>query len=115
MPSTTAFRRGDVVLVEYSFTDRSSSKRRPAVVVSSNAYHQAMQEVIVAAITSNIVRRLFGDYRIVDWQIAGLDRPSTLTGIVQAVRHSMIRRRIGLLAAHDLAAYDRIMRAMLDL
>jgi hypothetical protein len=31
MPSTTAYRRGDIVLVLFPFTDLSASKRRPAL------------------------------------------------------------------------------------
>jgi len=30
---------GDVLLVPFPFTDQSTAKRRPAVVVSSDAYH----------------------------------------------------------------------------
>ena len=52
MPSTTRYRRGDIVLVSFPFTDLSSSKRRPALVVSPDLFNQAMQDVVLAAITS---------------------------------------------------------------
>jgi mRNA interferase MazF len=52
MPSTTRYRRGDIVLVSFPFTDLSSSKRRPALVVSPDSFNQAMQDVVLAAITS---------------------------------------------------------------
>ena len=34
-----AFRRGDVVLIPFPYTDLSAAKTRPAVLVSSEAYH----------------------------------------------------------------------------
>jgi mRNA-degrading endonuclease toxin of MazEF toxin-antitoxin module len=52
MPSTTRYKRGDIVLVSFPFTDLSSSKRRPALVVSPDSFNQAMQDVVLAAITS---------------------------------------------------------------
>jgi hypothetical protein len=32
MPATTSYKRGDVVLVPFPFTDLTGSKRRPAVI-----------------------------------------------------------------------------------
>ena len=52
MPSTTRYKRGDIVLVSFPFTDLSSSKRRPALVVSPESFNQTMQDVVLAAITT---------------------------------------------------------------
>jgi mRNA interferase MazF len=54
MPSTTRYRRGDVVLVPFPFTDLSSSKRRPALVISPNVFNDQAEDVVVAAITSQL-------------------------------------------------------------
>lgn len=48
----TGFEFGDVVLVPFPFTDQSAAKKRPAVVISSKAYHQARPDLIIMAITS---------------------------------------------------------------
>lgn len=55
MPSTTRYRRGDIVLVSFPFTDLSSSKRRPALVVSPDSFNDATADLVLAAITSHIV------------------------------------------------------------
>jgi mRNA interferase MazF len=54
MPSTTRYKRGDIVLVPFPFTDLSSSKRRPALVISPDSFNEQMQDVVVAAITSQL-------------------------------------------------------------
>jgi len=52
MPSTTRYRRGDIVLLSFPFTDLSSSKRRPALVISPDSYNEQGQDVVLIAITS---------------------------------------------------------------
>ena len=54
MPSTTPFKRGDVVLVPFPFTDLTSSKRRPALVISPDSFNAQQQDLVVAAITSRV-------------------------------------------------------------
>ncbi len=110
MPCMTTYDRGDVVLVAFTFSEESGTKLRPAVVVSSRAYNRARGEAIVTAITSNIRRRLFGDYLIADWKAAGLLFPSMATAIVRTVKRTMINRKIGSLARADLAAVDEELR-----
>jgi len=39
----TEYNRGDVVLVSFIFSDETGERRRPAVIVSSDAYHQSRQ------------------------------------------------------------------------
>ena len=72
----TVYDRGDMVLVGFVFSDELGRKLRPAIVISSAAYNRARQEVIVAAVTSNVRRCLFGDYLIANWKEAGLLFPS---------------------------------------
>ena len=45
--------QGDIVLVPVPFTDLSSQKRRPVIVISNDAYNRASPDVIVIAMTSN--------------------------------------------------------------
>ena len=52
MPSTTRYRRGDIVLVPFPFTDLSFTKKRPALVVSPDKFNEHAQDVVLVAITS---------------------------------------------------------------
>ena len=111
----TAYRRGDVVLVSFVFADESGRKLRPAVVISSPAFHLARREIIVAVITSNVRRRLFGDHLIVDWKRAGLLFPSVATGIVRTIAGTMIDRRLGSMTKRDMRGIDGELRRSLGL
>ena len=54
-------KQGDIILIPIPFTDLSSSKRRPVLVLSNNDYNSKTDDIVVAAITSNI---LLKDYSI---------------------------------------------------
>jgi mRNA interferase MazF len=101
----TVYTRGDVVLVSFVFSDDSGKKLRPAVVVSSTAYNRARQEVIVAAVTSNVRRRLFDDYLIANWKEAGLLFPSVATVILRTIKRTMIERKLGSMSKTNLATF----------
>jgi mRNA-degrading endonuclease toxin of MazEF toxin-antitoxin module len=45
---------GDVIVVPFPFTDQTTTKKRPAVVVSSEAYHRERPDLILMAITSQL-------------------------------------------------------------
>lgn len=97
----TNYKRGDVVLTDVIYSERIAVKRRPALVLSSEEYHNSRQEMIIAAITSNIKRTLVGDTRIVDWKEAGLQYPSLVTGILQTIKQTMVLRKLGTLSPGD--------------
>src|SRR4051794_41903781 len=50
----TSFEFGEVVLVPFPFTDQTTSKRRPAVVISSDAYNAERRGLIILALTSRV-------------------------------------------------------------
>jgi mRNA interferase MazF len=97
----TNYRCGDIVLTKVIFSEGEGIKKRPALVVSSDKYHMNRQEVIIAAITSNISRSLTGDTRINQWEEAGLRFPSTVTGIFQTIKRDMVDRKLGTLVDED--------------
>jgi mRNA interferase MazF len=111
----TEYDRGDVVLVSFVFSDETGERRRPAVIVSSQAYHKSRQEAIIAAITSRTDRILAGDHLIAGWQDAGLLFPSAATGIIRTIKQSMIARRLGAMPEADMEAIDGNLRAALSL
>ena len=47
------FRQGDIVLIPIPFTDLSSQKRRPVIVISNDDYNGKTSDILVVALTSN--------------------------------------------------------------
>ncbi len=103
------------MLVSFVFSDESGKKLRPAVVISSAAYNRSRQEIIVAAITSNIRRRLFGDHLIAEWKGAGLLFPSVVTGIFRTIKRTMVDRKVGTMPRPEMVAIDVKLRQSLGL
>jgi len=96
------YKQGEIVLVDFGFSEGTGYKKRPALIISSNNYQKNRQDVIVAAITHNIKRVLFGDTRIAKWKEAGLRYPSLVTGIIRTIKRDVIIHKLGVLSKQDL-------------
>jgi len=46
--------RGDVVLVDWQYSDRTGSKLRPAVVVQADSLNQLIDDTVLVAITRTV-------------------------------------------------------------
>jgi len=110
----TTYRRRAVVLVKFVFSEGTDTKRRPALVISSDDYHNSRQEVIIAAITSNITRILVGDTKLDYWKEAGLQYPSLVAGIVQTIKNKMVIRELGKLSKHDFQRVEENLKKSMD-
>ena len=106
----TNYKRGDIVLVNFGFSESAGYKKRPSLIISSNDYHKSRQEVIVLAITSNIKRVLFGDTKIDKWKKAGLICPSLATGIIRTIKLRVIIRKLGVVSRQDLLNVQKNLR-----
>ena len=111
MPSTTTYRRGQVVVVNVTFTGQTGAKRRPALIVSTDTFHRKLPDVIVCPISSqprSFRRPGVGDHPLGHWRGAGLRHPSTVRiSNTLAVEKRIIRRVLDELHADDLARVER--------
>jgi mRNA interferase MazF len=51
--SGTKYKQREIVLVPFPYSDLTSTKRRPVLIVSNNDYNKKFQDVVVCVITSN--------------------------------------------------------------
>ena len=115
MPNTIGSKFGDVVLVPFPFTDQTAAKRRPAVVVSSDAYHHERPDVIVVAVTSRSGRPAarIGDVLIEEWREAGLLKASLIKPIFTTVEQTLILRKLGALQQEDVVGLRKALQEVL--
>lgn len=59
MQSGIMHKQRDIVLIPIPFTDLTSQKKRPAIIISSNAYNEKNEDIIVVSLTSNVEPRDF--------------------------------------------------------
>jgi mRNA interferase MazF len=106
-------RFGDVVLVPYPSGDPADTRKRPAVVVSGAGYNSARPEVVIMAITGQAGRVPgLGETAIVDWQAAGLLKPSTLIPVLATIEQRQVLGNLGALSDRD-TVYLRSLLAQL--
>ena|SRR6266508_4162688 len=104
---------GDVVIV--TFQGAVAAKARPAVVVSSNLYHQTRPDCVVALLTSNLrAANAPTDYVLQDWTSAGLHQPSAFRAYFNMAESARLLV-VGRLSVRDWAAVRTRLALTFDL
>ena len=98
----TGYEFGEIVLVLFPFTDQSATKHRPAVVISSTAYHRVRPDLIIMAVTSQQpTSDALGEVVVEDWREAGLLKPSVLKPVLTTIDPALILKKLGRLTTSD--------------
>jgi mRNA interferase MazF len=109
MPS---YSKHDVILVRYPFSDLSSSKVRPAVVVSPS---HPSQDILITPLTSKTGSLLAGEFVLSEWAVAGLNVATAVKRGVYTVHGSLVIKAIGQLAKVDAEQLEQSLRDWLGL
>jgi mRNA interferase MazF len=110
----TGYEFGDVLLVPFPFTDQSTTKRRPAVVVSSAAYHRERPDLVILGVTSQArPAGGVGEVAVAKWKEAGLLRPSVLKPVLATIERGLVLRKLGRLEEEDQRALRKVLRTIL--
>lgn len=104
MPS---YSKNEVILVRYPFSNLSSSKVRPAIVV--NAPHIS-QDVIIVPLTSKVSPLLEGEFVLDNWKAAGLNVSSAVKRGLYTVHQSLVMKSIGKLSDTDASGLENSLR-----
>jgi mRNA interferase MazF len=112
----TAYNRGDIVLVHFPFSDQTTTKKRPAVVISSSRYNTVSQDLIIMAVTSQIEKSFdIGEYLIKNWKDTGLLKPSAIKPAISTIAQNLVLKKLGNLSTDDLAGLKAVLENLLEL
>lgn len=115
-------RRGDIVLVDFPYSDRTGSKVRPALVVQADTWNQLLDDTILALVTSSRHRRVGAATQLLI-DIATPEGKETGLRLDSAIQcenlltydQSLILRVLGRLPATAREQMDACLKAALDL
>jgi mRNA interferase MazF len=99
--------RNDVVLLPIPFTELSSRKVRPAVVIGHNG-----SDLFLVPISSVLVNT---DFPIVEWKAAGLNIPCGVKAQLATVDKKLAVKIVGRLTAGDAKVMNTRLRNWLQL
>jgi len=110
--SALTVKPGDVVVAD--FPGVRDVKRRPALVVSTAAYHQARPDAILAVLTGQVAAATQRtDHPLSDWSAAGLHRPTAYRTFLITIPREDIVTVIGHVTERDWAEVQVCLRMSL--
>lgn len=101
--------RNDVALLPVPFTDHSSRKVRPAVVVGREPRYGDLFVVPISSQSGN------ADFALNNWQAAGLNVPCGIKAQLATVAEDLVLKTVGIFSAPDRSALDQRLRHWLGL
>jgi mRNA interferase MazF len=104
------------MLVPFPFSDQTTTKKRPAVIISSDAYNNISQDIVIMAITGWTGGHLgMGEFLIEDWQGAGLLKSSAVKSAISTIEKRLVMKILGGLSSKDLSTLEKALKELFDL
>ncbi len=115
-------RRGDIVLVDFPYSDHTGSKVRPALVVQADVWNQRLDDTILALITGSRRRRVGAatqfaiDIATAEGKQTGLRLNSVVQGEnLITYDQALVLRVLGRLSASAMKQIDSCLKASLGI
>ncbi len=99
--------KNDVVLLPIPFTDLTSRKVRPAIILG-----RAGADLFLVPLSSVLANT---DFPLKEWRAAGLNVPSGVKAQIATVEERLVVKILGMLAAADRQSLDERLRTWLQL
>ena len=106
------YSKNEIVLVRYPFSDLTSAKVRPAIVV--NAPHIS-QDLFIVPLTSKTTTLRPGEFVLTEWKRAGLNVETAVKRGIFTIDQKLVLKSIGALPKIDAENLGSSLREWLDL
>lgn len=106
------YSKNEIVLIAFPFSDLSSFKVRPAVIVSAP---HISQDVFIVPLTSKTNSLLQGEFVLQEWKTAGLNVETAVKRGVFTIKENLIKKKVGSLLKLDSEELEKSLKLWLGL
>ncbi|MCX7121483.1 MAG: type II toxin-antitoxin system PemK/MazF family toxin [Gammaproteobacteria bacterium] len=99
-----------IVVLPFPFTDVAKSKKRPALMISTELFQKENGHATLLMITSAQHSEWFGDHLIADLKCAGLSVDSYVRQKIFTVDLRLIEKKIGMLSKEEIVTVKKILK-----
>jgi mRNA interferase MazF len=104
-----SFSRSEVVLLPIPFTDLTSRKVQPAVIIGHSSHRGDLFVAPISSVVQNV------DLMLQGWKAAGLNVPCGVKSQIATVEDRLVVKSVGRLSTLDSVALERRLRTWLQL
>jgi mRNA interferase MazF len=118
--SDGTIRRGDIVLIEFPYSNMAGAAVRPALVISNDAHNARNPDIVCVMISSQVDNARDDDIVLTakdeGFRRSGLRVDSVFrVSRIQALERSIVRRRLGHVSDDFLVAVGKAISGLLNL
>jgi mRNA interferase MazF len=111
---TNIYKKFDVIVAKFYFASSKAYKVRPAIIISSDFYHENSRGNLIAiAVSSQVENKLSFEFEIEEWKEAGLLKPSILKSNIATIEKSEVIKKLGSLHEKDRENLDSLVQKIL--
>ena len=104
------YKKYSIVAVPFPFTDSAQTKKRPALVISSEHHQNKTGHITLLMVTSAKHSHWYDDHTIINLSSTGLNMPSIIRQKIFTIDNRLIVRKVGTLDKEDQAKIIDILR-----
>ncbi|MGA2296987.1 MAG: type II toxin-antitoxin system PemK/MazF family toxin [FCB group bacterium] len=102
--------KNEIVLIKYPFSDLTSQKVRPAIVINSP---YPSNDLIIVPLTSKIDNLLPGEFILSKWKESGLNIQSAVKRGIFTIEEKLVIQKVGKLKGNDVILLEKSIKSWL--